>query len=494
MKTTLNLSTRARLILGFSLIILAMVVIIIVSYTIINKINRSQSIITHSLQTITSLTELRSDENRLRALAVELIIDKRGQLILKNKINIAEDGVNSRIDNISSGLTQSHEIQLFKKITDSLLLFRATRAKLIGIIDNGKMDEAMKFVLEVHDPVFVGIRSNILVLEKLLRDNAQEIIRQNLVRERNALIKLLTIGMSMFAISVIFAFWMIGMLRKISREIKKGVVVLGTSASEILTTVTEVSTGATETATAVSETTTTVEEVRQTAMVANEKAVALAENSHKAADSGEKGRESVRQVIDSMKRIESQMKFIADIIDKLSEQNRTIGEITTSVNDIADQSNLLAVNAAIEAAKAGEQGRGFSVVAQEIRSLAEQSKRATVQVKEMLNDMQRSVNKAVEAIGNGTKAVDEGTRLVAESGSVIDILADNIEDALQSALQISSSSQQQMAGMEQIVPAMGNIKLASEQNVAGIRQTKITANDLNDLSVKLKEIISRFNL
>jgi methyl-accepting chemotaxis protein len=423
-----------------------------------------------------------------------LIIDKRGQLILKNKINIAEDGVNSRIDSIKSGLTQSHEIQLFKKITDSLTLFRETRTELIGLIDKGKIAEAMKFVLDVHDPVYIGIRQNILDLEKMLKDDADGIIRQNLIQERNARIELLTIGIAMLAISMIFAFWMIGMLRKISREIKEGVVVLGTSASEILTTVTEVSTGATETATAVSETTTTVEEVRQTAMVANEKAIALAENSHKAADSGEKGRESVRQVIDSMKRIESQMKFIADIIDKLSEQNRTIGEITTSVNDIADQSNLLAVNAAIEAAKAGEQGRGFSVVAQEIRSLAEQSKRATVQVKEMLNDMQRSVNKAVEAIGNGTKAVDEGTRLVAESGSVIDILADNIEDALQSALQISSSSQQQMAGMEQIVPAMGNIKLASEQNVAGIRQTKITANDLNDLSVKLKEIISRFNL
>ncbi|MFZ4399701.1 MAG: methyl-accepting chemotaxis protein [Bacteroidales bacterium] len=287
---------------------------------------------------------------------------------------------------------------------------------------------------------------------------------------------------------------MVERLKILTSEIKNGVNVLGTSSSEILSTVTEISTGAAETATAVSETTTTVEEVRQTAMVSSQKAQYLMESSQKAADSVEKGRDSINSVIISMKKIDNQMSIISETILKLSEQNRTIGEITSTVADIADQSNLLAVNAAIEASKAGEHGRGFTVVAQEIRSLADQSKKATIQVKEILNEINKSVNQAVGVTEQGTKTVDEGRNLVALSGEVIELLSENVEETAQAAIQISSSNQQQMAGMEQIVPAMENIKQASEQNVAGIKQAQVAAHDLNNLGQNLKDIIEKFKL
>lgn len=287
---------------------------------------------------------------------------------------------------------------------------------------------------------------------------------------------------------------MVEKLKNITSEIRNGVNVLGTSASEILSTVTEISTGAAETATSVSETTTTVEEVRQTAVISNQKAQTLLESSRKAAESVEKGRTSINEVIASMQKIDNQMNIISQTVLKLSEQNRTIGEITSSVADIADQSNLLAVNAAIEAAKAGEHGRGFTVVAQEIRSLADQSKKATAQVKEILNEINKSVNQAVGVTEQGTRTVEEGAKLVAQSGDVIELLAENVEDTAQASVQISSSNHQQMAGMEQIFPAMGNIKQASEQNVAGIKQAQAAAHDLNNLGQNLKEIIGKFNL
>ncbi|MFZ4456532.1 MAG: HAMP domain-containing methyl-accepting chemotaxis protein [Bacteroidales bacterium] len=287
---------------------------------------------------------------------------------------------------------------------------------------------------------------------------------------------------------------MVEKLKSITSDIRNGVNILGTSAAEILSTVTEISTGAAETATAVSETTTTVEEVRQTAMVSNQKATSLMQSSQKAADSVDKGRESINEVIESMKKIDKQMDLISDTVLKLSEQNRTIGEITSSVADIADQSNLLAVNAAIEAAKAGEHGRGFTIVAQEIRSLADQSKKATAQVKEILNEINKSVNQAVGVTEQGTRTVEEGRKLVEMSSEVIEILAENVEEAAQAAIQISSSNQQQMAGMEQIVPAMSNIKLASEQNVVGIKQAQTAAHDINSLGQNLREIIEKFKL
>jgi len=69
-----------------------------------------------------------------------------------------------------------------------------------------------------------------------------------------------------------------------------------------------------------------------------------------------------------------------------------------------------------------------------------------------------------------------------------------VNDAVQSVIQISTASQQQMAGMDQIVPAMENIKQASEQNVVGTRQTQNAAQTLNELGQNLKKIILKYNI
>ena len=51
-----------------------------------------------------------------------------------------------------------------------------------------------------------------------------------------------------------------------------------------------------------------------------------------------------------------------------------------------------------------------------------------------------------------------------------------------------------MAGMDQIVPAMENIKRASEQNVTGISHTQDTAQKIHQLGRNLKTIILKYNL
>jgi methyl-accepting chemotaxis protein len=152
------------------------------------------------------------------------------------------------------------------------------------------------------------------------------------------------------------------------------------------------------------------------------------------------------------------------------------------------------VNAAIEAAKAGEMGRGFGVVAQEIRSLAEQSKKSTIQVKDILEQMREQVINAVDMIKKGSHAVEAGSSIVMEDKEIVQILAENIEATNQASLQISSTSQQQMAGMDQIVPAMNNIKMASEQNVAAMRQVQQASVDLNELGRKIQRILNRYKI
>lgn len=278
-------------------------------------------------------------------------------------------------------------------------------------------------------------------------------------------------------------------LREINREIRDGVNVLASSASEILASTTQIAAGMSETATSVTETTATVEEVKQTAQLSAEKSRSVSENAQQAALVAEQGNAAVTETMAGIDHIKGLMETVAESVVMLSEQTQAIGEIITVVNDLAQQSNLLAVNAAIEASKAGEQGKGFTVVAQEIKSLADQSKQATEQVRTILADIQKATGKSVLAAEQVSKAVEGGVKQAAQSGESIRKLAESIGEAAQAAAQIAASSQQQLAGMEQVAMAMENIKEAAQQNVSGTKQAEQAALTLNELGQKLREMI-----
>ncbi len=496
MNQSLKFSFKTKLIFGFSVIILAVIASVFIAIYSLNLLVRVNQDLDESYRITRELVRLRADNTRVRTLLLEVIDPEitdwhdHMQEIEDLLVTIQEEfdylGIYLEGDRVAQ--TSFREIVAMAAESESI------RRKQIELLMSGQHAEAARLFRGLSYQLYEEIHQKIINLGSYL-DGQNDILQSHANQVAIRSNTLLTmIGFCVIIVTFIVAMSMIRMVTRVSRDIKEGVAILGNSTSEIQTTVAEISTGATETATAISETSTTVEEIRQTAMVASNKAKSLMHSSQKASDVGEKGFESSRKMVLAMNKIEAQMKTIHNTITKLSEQNRSIGEITSTVSDIADQSNLLAVNAAIEAAKAGEHGRGFTVVAQEIRSLAEQSKRSTAQVKDILNDIQKSVLRAVDVINQGTETVDEGSELVKEDRVVVEMLLDSINEAMDAAVQISSSSQQQMAGMDQIVPAMENIKQASEQNVVGIKQTQEAAGSLFVLGQSLKKIIERYRL
>lgn len=287
---------------------------------------------------------------------------------------------------------------------------------------------------------------------------------------------------------------MVENLLRVTRQIREGVNVLGTSANGILAVTTQVATSTAEAATAISQAATTAEEVKQTAQVSSQKAKYVSESAHKAAQVSQNGKQAVEDSSAAMARIREQMASIAESIVRLSEQSHAIGEIMATVNDLADQSNLLAVNAAIEAAKAGEYGKGFAVVAQEVRGLAEQSKQATVQVRTILQDIQKAVSTTAMAAEQGSRAVEAGGRQIVAAGEAIRLLVEQVTEAAQAATQIAASSQQQLVGMDQMALAMENIRQASVQNVAATKQAEEAAHHLRKVEQQLLQLVERYRV
>lgn len=497
MKHLKNLSFQGKMITGFSVIIFGVLAVFGVALYSLNHILESKEKLDQTQSLARELTQLRSDQNYINGLLLSVVLsdNETEHIKLINDFEETWQQINQRLSSIKENQNANQAfIDKFQQLIQLKSNAYVNQMQQLELAKNNEIDAAHELYNNRVQLEWRKMRDLLFDLENLLDQQAIVLLEQSSNLVSRSYVTLSVLGFFIISIVLIIIIGSLRMITRIAREIKEGVSVVGTSTSEIQTTVAEISTGAAETATAISETTTTVEEIRQTTMVAGSKAKNLLASSQKASEVGEQGLESSQLMLDAMEKIDLQMKNIHNTITKLSDQNRSIGEITSTVADIADQSNLLAVNAAIEAAKAGEHGRGFSVVAQEIRNLAEQSKKSTAQVKEILNEIQKSVSQAVEVINQGTVTVEEGSRIVAEDRAVVELLIDNINEAVEAAVQISSSSQQQMAGMDQIVPAMENIKQASEQNVAGISQTQDAANSLDDLGQNLRKIIERYRI
>lgn len=541
-----NLKISLRLGLSFSLILVFMIVIILVS---LNQIKVSRAMFDRIIKTNNVRMQLANNMiDRTREVSISLrnillLKDSGKTLELKNRIDsirnvydadfkkleglITNDDTMSFV--IAAKIKVSHDAsrQLNNKVIDlamagkyeeAILLMNQQASKKVAVwitdidelithnedrstmryLEAEKAQDAARLFMYILGTVAIAlaIMISIFLTQSITRPLKISVQTADMIASKDLTKDISTFEKrgDEFGIMLQSFSKMIGILRDQMQRILDGVNVLASSSSEIFASTTQIASGSAETAAAISETTTTVEEVRQAAQLSSQKAKSLSDSAQHVVQVSQSGKKAVDETIDGMNHIREQMEIIAQTVVRLSEQSQSIGGIIASVTDIADQSNLLAVNAAIEAAKAGEQGKGFAVVAQEIRNLAEQSKQSTMQVRNILNDVQKATNAAVLAAEQGNKAVEAGVKQSVQAGEAIRILTDSSAEAAQVSTQIVASSQQQMVGMDQIGVAMQNINQAGLENSASMTQAEESVRNLHELGQKLKELVEQFKM
>jgi methyl-accepting chemotaxis protein len=272
-------------------------------------------------------------------------------------------------------------------------------------------------------------------------------------------------------------------------QIREASTSISSAAAQILTATAEQSSSSTEQSAAITQASSTVAEVKAIAQQSSQQATLVAQESQAMLVMTRQGTQAVEETVRGMGQIRERVQSIAQTILELSERTQAIEVITKTVSELADQSNMLALNAAIEAARAGEQGRSFAVVAQHVRDLAERSKKATGEVQNILAEIQSAANNAVMVTEEGHKGVELGTEQASKAGQAIHRIAEEVENSVQTNVQMASAAQQAMTGMGQIGQAMNAIQQASQQTLASTRQAEQAARALHALAQKLQQTI-----
>ncbi len=176
----------------------------------------------------------------------------------------------------------------------------------------------------------------------------------------------------------------------------------------------------------------------------------------------------VKKADDSMNRLINAMSGISDASEE-------IRKIIKSIDEIAFQTNLLALNAAVEAARAGESGAGFAVVADEVRNLAMRATSEAKNTASLIEDTIQKVNTGSEYVTNANDSFSEVVK--------------NVADAVNLLAEISTASDEQNRGIEQVSIAVSEVDIIVQQNAANAEESASVSEEMKAQSEKMKEVI-----
>jgi methyl-accepting chemotaxis protein len=288
-------------------------------------------------------------------------------------------------------------------------------------------------------------------------------------------------------------------LRTAFNSFNQSAVMISSSVFDLSASAKEISTTANEQSASVAEILSTMEGNKDLSAQGAAKTQEVAELAVQTQALSRRGAELRDANQDMMGMIREEHGKIIEEINGLADILTRINESIAIIDSIADQTKLIAFNASLEAAAsvdintegAGDNTR-FSVVAAEIRRFADNVVDSTMEIKEQMQELQRASQSLTGEANNGRLQIDQGYDRVVKQKEVFEQIVEVSRNVAVRSQQISNLSKQQEYAASQIFVALKEISAGVNQFVTATASTSKTADNLNVMSVELRDILAKY--
>lgn len=509
-----NLRLAQKLGLGFSSILLPLLIISATAYFRIGEISEEIQTITVSTYPKTVLINSVVENLGIQAQSLRnlLIEDNSDKIAAEEKI-VAQTGaeIKQALAEFESKIATRKGHEMFEKVAEYRTKFVQSREKFTQLLNSGQHDQAKQFLQNDTEPMqaaYVAALHDLNRFQQSLMEQSSLVAGQTTKETRiwifgmalaGSLLGLLagsyiTRGISQPLAKAVdlakrvasrdlrtdievqgkdeIAELMQSLqemnhsLRSFVMEIRQGTENIDTASQEIATGNLDLSSRTEQQAGALEETASSMEEINSAVQQSGHNARQANGLAASAASVASEGGAVIKQVVATMAEINT--------------ASKKVNEIIAVIDGIAFQTNILALNAAVEAARAGDQGRGFAVVATEVRNLAQRSATAAKEIKNLVTD-------SVEKVENGSK-------LVGQAGSTMDNILDSVNRVATIINEITLAGREQEAGIEQVNQAVIELDSMTQQNAALVEQAAAAAASLEQQAGTLANLAATFQL
>ncbi len=220
----------------------------------------------------------------------------------------------------------------------------------------------------------------------------------------------------------------------------------------------------------------------------------LSQSSEEMLKTAQGGRESVERTRSSMEEIVRMNGIITERINSLYEQSQAIINVVDIIDSVTDRLDLLALNASLEGSRAGDAGKGFSLVAQEMRRLAENVSESTSEIKGTIQEIHRFTQAAREASAKGEQTTRAGETDMRDMATAIERIFGLIDKTARGSQEITMATQSQLSSIEQMVQALGQIGVVTNEGLVATKEVTLSAAELNKIAGQLTGAVGQFKI
>jgi methyl-accepting chemotaxis protein len=507
-----NMKIGTRLGLGFAVVLVLLTAMLLLGMSSLSRIgSRTHDIVNDKNVKIAAANNMVDNVRSITlALTTMIVVPSTPQMDAElEKIGEARKKYGAAKEVLMKHMTDDKEKQLMAAVDEALKSGAAKNNQLVQLRKDGEIQDATEFLIKETGPslaVVLKALDAFMAYETTLSKEANEDVEQVYTSSQTMM---LILGVAAIAIGAAVA-WFI--TRSITAPLNKAVDVAETVASGDLSSHIEVRSGdetgrllqalkamndsllnvVSQVRTGTDEISTASGEIAAGNLDLSSRTEQQASSLEETASSMEQLTSTVKQNADNARQANTLARSASEVAVKggdivsqvvhtmgtINDSSRKIVDIISVIDGIAFQTNILALNAAVEAARAGEQGRGFAVVASEVRNLAQRSAAAAKEIKGLID----------ASVAN----VETGSRLVNDAGQTMGDIVSSIQRVTDIMGEITSASQEQTLGIEQINAAITQMDEVTQQNAALVEEAAAASQSMQEQAANLATVVGFF--